>query len=408
EQAILASRTRWAGRLAAVFYLAGAALTLVSLPLSAPDAALSMLASVAVAALVIGLIAWIVDWERLPRRASLVLVPPALLLIAAGNVFGGSDHFTYGTFFLLVFVWLGFAHAPGTSLLFAPIAAVAYIVPILSLPPDDLRAGIGSAVVVIPLCALIGEGLARGTERTIRIEAALQHERELRERQRRLDEMKSSFLRAASHELRTPITVCRGHLDVLHPRAGPEEVTETLRLVVDELARMGRLVEDITTLTRLEDPDALQRETFAIDDLVHEVAAKAEPLLDGRLSVDVGGGGGGDPGTITGDRHRLHQALLGLLSNAADHAGPDARVTLRARRESSSWRFDVADDGVGLDGVDRATLFQPFMHGPGSEGTGLGLALVRAIARAHGGDAGLAEPVATTPSGASFWVRIPR
>lgn len=403
EQAILASRTRWAGRLAAVFYVASAALTLVSLPLSAPDADITMLAAVAVVALVIGTVAWIVDWQRLPRRASMVLVPPALFLIAAGNIFGGSDHFTYGAFFLLVFVWLGFAHAPGTSLLFAPVAALAYVVPILSLPPDDLRAGIGSAVVVIPLCVLIGEGLARGTERTIRIEAALQHERELRERQRRLDEMKSTFLRAASHELRTPITVCRGHLDVLQPRAEPEEVAETLRLVVDELARMGRLVEDITTLTRLEDPDALQRETFAIDDLVHEVAAKAEPLLDGRLSVEVG-----SPDVITGDRHRLHQALLGLLSNAADHAGPDARVTLRARREPTSWRFEVADDGVGLDGVDRATLFQPFMHGPGSEGTGLGLALIRGIARAHGGDAGIEESAATSPSGASFWIRIPR
>lgn len=401
EQAILASRTRWAGRLAAVFYLASAALTLVTLPLSARDADLGMLAAVAIVALVIGVVAWAVDWGRLPRRMSLALVPPGLILIAAGNAFGGSDHFTYGAFFLLVFVWLGFAHAPGTSLLFAPLAAVAYVLPVVSLPPDDLRAGIGSAVVVIPLCALIGEGLARGTERTIRVEAALQHERDLRERQRELDEMKSRFLRAASHELRTPITVCRGHLDVLDPRAGAAEITETLRLVVDELARMGRLVDDITTLTRLEDPDALHRETFPVGALVRDVAAKAEPLLNGRLSIEPAGGG-----EITADRHRLHQALLGLLTNAAHHAGPDARVTLRARPEPRSWRFDVTDDGIGLGGVDRSTLFQPFMPGPASEGSGLGLALVHGISRAHGGDAGFEERGES--SGATFWVRIPR
>jgi signal transduction histidine kinase len=59
---------------------------------------------------------------------------------------------------------------------------------------------------------------------------------------------------------------------------------------------------------------------------------------------------------------------------------------------------------VGLSDVDRATLFQPFIHGPGSEGSGLGLALVRSIAKAHGGDAGVEEP----PAGVTFWIRIPR
>jgi len=399
EQASLASRNGWAGRLAAVFYLASGVLSLVTLPLSSPDAELAGLAAVSVAAVVAGAAAWIVDWGRLPRRASLVLVPPALVLIAAGNAFGGSDHFTYGVFFLLVFVWLGFAHAPGTSLVFAPVAAVAYIVPLLSLPREELGAGLGSAAVVLPLCALIGEALSRGTERTIRIEAALERERELRDRQAKLDVMKSTFLRAASHELRTPITVCRGHLDVLNLRADPEEIAQTLGLVVDELARMGRLVDDITTLTRLEDPSGLHLEAFGSDELIREVAAKAEPLLDGRLSVDLA-----DEGPMVADRQRIHQALLGLLSNAAVHAGATAHVTLRSEREPDAWRFDVVDDGVGLVGVDRSTLFHPFIHGARSDGSGLGLALVESIARAHGGEAGVED----STDGAAFWIRIPR
>ncbi len=129
----------------------------------------------------------------------------------------------------------------------APLAAVAYVVPLLFLPSEDLPEGLGSAVVVLPLCVLIGEALSRGSERTLRTEAALQRERENRERQRKVDEMKTTFLRAASHELRTPITVCRGHLDVLDASADPREIAETVHLVVDELARMGRLVDDITT-----------------------------------------------------------------------------------------------------------------------------------------------------------------
>ncbi|HEX5938136.1 MAG TPA: HAMP domain-containing sensor histidine kinase, partial [Actinomycetota bacterium] len=398
EQETLASRKRWAGRLAAVFYLASGVLSLATLPLSSSDANLVGLATVSITALVVGVGAWAVDWGRRPRGSSLWLVPPGLLLIAAGNAYGGSGYFTYGVFFLLVFVWIGFAHAPGTSLLFALPAAAAYVVPLLSLPPDDLRAGLGSAAVVLPLCVLVGEALSRGTERTLRIEAALQRERELRERQQKLEAMKSTFLRAASHELRTPITICRGHLDVLDPRTGSDEVARTLRLVVDELSRMGRLVEDITTLTRLEDPDGLALETFAAADLLREVSAKAEPLLDGRLSVE-----GAADGRITADRHRLHQALLGLISNAANHAGPSATVTLRSVRETAGWRFEVADDGVGIGDLDRGALFQPFMHGPDSDGTGLGLALVERIARAHGGETGIEEP----SPGATFWIRIP-
>ena len=399
EQETLASRKRWAGRLAAVFYLASGILSLATLPLSSTDADLPGLASVSIAAVVAGAIAWAIDWGRLPRAASLTLVPPGLLLIAAGNVWGGSDHFTYGAFFLLVFVWIGFAHAPRTSLLFTPLAAIAYIVPLFFLPSDQLASGLGSAAVVLPLCALIGEALSRGTERTLRIEAALQRERELRERQAKLDAMKRTFLRAASHELRTPITIVRGHLDVLDPGAGSTEVASTVRLVVDELGRMGRLVEDITTLTRLEDPDGLRLERFETDELLREVAAKAEPLLDGRLSVELD-----QHGPIRADRQRLHQALLGLLSNVAAHAGENARVTLRSTREPNGWRFDVTDDGVGLGGLERTELFQPFIHGPDSEGTGLGLALVQRIARAHGGDAGVEEPA----TGVTFWIRIPR
>jgi signal transduction histidine kinase len=399
EQETLASRKRWAGRLAAVFYLASGTLSLVTLPLSSPDANLAGLAAVSIAAVVAGIVAWAVDWGRLPRPASLVLVPPGLLLIALGNAFGGSDYFTWGVFFVLVFVWIGFAHAPGTSLLFAPLAAVAYLIPVFSLPSDQQEAAFGSAAVVLAICALIGEALSRGTERTLRIEAELQHERELREGQERVDAMKRTFLRAASHELRTPITICRGHLDVLDVGAGPQEVADTVHLVVDELHRMGRLVEDITTLTRLEDPAALQLERFATDDLLRQVAAKAEPLLDGRLSLELR-----DRGEIRADRQRLHQALLGLLSNAAVHAGARARVTLRSSSDPNGWRFDVADDGVGLGPIDRSALFQPFMHGPTSESTGLGLALVQRIARAHGGDAGVEEP----GTGATFWIRIPR
>ena len=115
EQETLASRKRWAGRLAAVFYLASGVLSLATLPLSSTDADLAGLAAVSVLRCRRRDRPGCVDWGRRSRRASLVLVPPGLFLIAAGNAYGGSGYFTYGVFFLLVFVWIGFAHEPGMS-----------------------------------------------------------------------------------------------------------------------------------------------------------------------------------------------------------------------------------------------------------------------------------------------------
>ena len=128
----------------------------------------------------------------------------------------------------------------------------------------------------------------------------------------------------------------------------------------------GRLVEDITTLTRLEDAGALQLERFATDELpLRQVAAKAEPLLDGRLSLELRDRGRGRET----DRQRLQQALLGLLSNAAVHAGSQARVTLRSSGRPNGWRFDVADDRVGLGSIDRRCSSNPSC-GPTSRARG--------------------------------------
>ena len=93
------------------------------------------------------------------------------------------------------------------------------------------------------------------------------------------------FIREASHELRTPITICRGHLEVLGADPDPADVKEAIAVVVEELGRMGRIVEDMTTLARVEDPEFLQREQVPLEGFLRSVSRRAEPLLDGRLSV---------------------------------------------------------------------------------------------------------------------------
>jgi signal transduction histidine kinase len=388
-------------RLAAVFYLGSGALGLVTIPLPAPGSNRIATVAISAAALAIGMAIWLAPWGTWPRRATLGIIPPALALIALANTFGGSDLHTYGIFFVVVFVWIGLAQPPGTSLIMAPLAAAAYVFPLLALP-GSVAAGLSSAAVTIPVCVLVGEGIAVGMTRLEEIEQALHRERFRSEQLRELDDMKDSFLSTVSHELRTPITICRGHLEVLEAGAGGTEVQAVKKMLVSELALMGRLVEDLTTLARAGDRVVIKVESLGLDDFMDGIVTMAEPILGDRLVSEPGPTGA----TLRADPQRLTQALLNLLQNAARHARGAGPVRLRVREERADWRFEVADEGGGLSPGAEQFIFQPFHIGSSATGrTGLGLSIVRGIARAHRGDCGV---VNRPGQGATFWIRIPR
>jgi signal transduction histidine kinase len=389
------------GRLAAMFYAGSGVLGLTTLPLPAPGSDTEATAAVYAAAVAVGIAVWLAPWERWPRAASLVVVPPAFALIALRNVFGGQDLQIYGVFFVVAFVWIGMAHPPRTSAAMAPLATAAYILPLFLLP-GSIGAGLSSAALTIPVCVLTGEGLAWGMSRLEQIELALRRERDRTDQLRELDEMKDRFLSTVSHELRTPITICRGHLEVLEEGAGDRELRTVKDLLVDELDLMGRVVEDLTTLAEADDRALLRFESLPLDGFMSSVAAKAETILGDRVRVKPAA-----PGvTLRVDPQRLTQALVNLLQNAADHASQQAPVRLRVQASPSGCRFEVADEGGGLPSGDEQVVFEPFSTGSSRGGrTGLGLSIVRGIARAHGGECG----VVNQPGyGASFWIRIPQ
>jgi signal transduction histidine kinase len=394
------ARLRLQGRLAGLLFLGSSVLGALAIPLAPKDSNKAILLGEAIIAMAIGVAAWFAPWERWPRSATLWLVPPAFALIAVSNLYGGSDPHSFAVYFVIVFVWIGLCHPRWTSLAFAPLAAAAYVVPLFSLP-GNLTTGLGSAAVVIPVCVLVGESLSWVLGRLLHTEQALQQEREVAARLRALDNMKNLFLSSASHELRTPITIVRGHLEVLDERPSEAEMKETMELVVDELDRMGRLVDDMTVLVRAEDPEFLRPEEVDLHGFAAEVAAKAEPLLGRRLRVRRPLSGA----LVKADPQRLTQAVLNLLKNAADHAPGASPVDLRIVEEPGWWRIEVEDRGAGVVIGHPDDVFEPFRAGPGSRGTGLGLAIVRGIAEAHGGTAGLEN---RTGDGATFWIRLPQ
>jgi signal transduction histidine kinase len=209
-----------------------------------------------------------------------------------------------------------------------------------------------------------------------------------------------SFISDAGHELRTPITIIRGHLDVMGD--DPEERRETLDLVRDELDRMSRLVNDLLLLAKATRPDFLQPETVDLDDLTRELFAKASALAqrDWRLS-SVG------TGRIVADRQRITQAVMNLSQNAVTHTLNGDAVELGSELRNGRVRLWVKDTGPGVPKHEQARIFERFVRldrAPAGEGAGLGLAITRAVAEAHGGRV---ELDSRPGDGARFTVIIP-
>jgi signal transduction histidine kinase len=209
-----------------------------------------------------------------------------------------------------------------------------------------------------------------------------------------------SFISDAGHELRTPITIIRGHLDVMGD--DPEERRETLDLVRDELDRMSRLVNDLLLLAKATRPDFLQPETVDLDDLTRELFAKASALAqrDWRLSA-VG------TGRIVADRQRVTQAVMNLSQNAVTHTMAGDAVELGSELRNGRVRLWVKDTGPGVPDHEHARIFERFVRldrAPAGEGAGLGLAITLAVAEAHGGRVELDSHPGV---GARFTVIIP-
>lgn len=208
------------------------------------------------------------------------------------------------------------------------------------------------------------------------------------------------FLDDAGHELRTPITVVRGHLELLDA-ADPHDVDVTRDLVLDELDRMSRLVDELVLLAKAQRPDFLQLETFDVGVLVDEVLHKARGMAPRRWVLDHRAAG-----DIVGDPQRVTQALLQLAANAVRHGNPDGTIALGSAFDGFEVRLWVRDDGPGVAPEDAERIFDRFSRGAGTrgEGSGLGLAIVQAIAQAHGGQAHVED---APGGGARFVLTLP-
>ncbi|QIB49163.1 HAMP domain-containing protein [Streptomyces aureoverticillatus] len=205
------------------------------------------------------------------------------------------------------------------------------------------------------------------------------------------------FVDDAGHELRTPITIVRGHLELMGD--DPSEREETVRLVTDELDRMSRIVEDLLLLAKAERPDFIRPEPVQLAELTADVFVKARTLGERRWELAETA-----DSEARLDPQRITQAMVQLAQNAVQHTVPGQRIRVGSRVTDGRIELYVADSGPGVQAQDAEVIFERFRRGTSrrgarTSGAGLGLSIVRAIAHGHRGEVRLR---ATEGGGATF------
>jgi two-component system sensor histidine kinase KdpD len=290
---------------------------------------------------------------------------------------------------------------PSSSTLYLPLSAPMRVRGVLAVQPRDTsRLVVPEQRRLLDTCAsLLAISLERIHYINVAQDTTVQMESE---------RLRNSLLSAISHDLRTPLSVMVGLAEALKltkpPLAG--EAAEIVSAVGESALRMNTLVNNLLDMARLESGKVvLNREWQPIEDVVGSALRAIQPILGGR-SVQVALDDDLPPVHI--DAVLIERVLINLIENAVKYAPQGTTIRLGARATPDNIELWVADEGPGLPHGHEEAIFSKFMRGKKESsipGVGLGLAICRAIARAHGGTIlGVTRP----EGGACFTLRLPR
>jgi signal transduction histidine kinase len=233
-----------------------------------------------------------------------------------------------------------------------------------------------------------------------RQDAVRRLQREVSERAALLAQQKR-FLHDISHELRTPVTIARGHLEVLQRVNG--QPAQEVEVALDELGRIEHILERLLLLARSNQPDFVVPAEIDVEPFLEDVFMRWSEVVPrgwtlGRLA----------PGILRADPEALRIALDALLDNAVKATKPSDSITIGCRAEGGRLTIEVADEGGGIPPEALVHVFDRFTRADSARsraqgGAGLGLAIVDAIVRAHGGTC----TAANSADGAVFTLRFP-
>ena len=215
-----------------------------------------------------------------------------------------------------------------------------------------------------------------------------------------------AFVADASHDLRTPLTIVRGQIEVLarNPDPSPEEVEKVAGIVGDAVRRMERLVDDLLILARSESRGDEEVELQSVGPLLE---AEREGRLDSeRERIEIGAVTDAE---VEFDRDAISRAVANLVENALRYSGPEGRVALSAEARGRDLVISVDDDGPGIPPADRERIFDRFARldrarSSDTGGSGLGLAIVRTLVESGGGTVSCSD---SPLGGARFSIWLP-
>jgi two-component system, OmpR family, sensor kinase len=211
-------------------------------------------------------------------------------------------------------------------------------------------------------------------------------------------EMQKRFVRFASHELRTPVTVGRGFAELIRDAQPDSQAAQDAIVVLDELDKLEQIAARLLTLARMDERSTVEPSVMPLGAQLERTVTRwrAAANRDWRLSPTSA--------VVVADRQRIETALDSLIENAVRYTEEGGRIELAAYPDQESVVIEVRDNGSGIPDEELAYIFESFRSGSSRGGTGMGLAIVKAIVEAHGG----AVSAENIPSGgACFRLRLP-
>jgi signal transduction histidine kinase len=273
-------------------------------------------------------------------------------------------------------------------------------------------AAIGAAVVALLLVQVLARGLTRPLREMAQASRELRRGRfdvrvseggrdEIGELARafnamaaelaEVDRQRRDLVANVSHELRTPITALKAKLENVADGVEPAD-PETLRTMLAQVERLGRLVEQLLDLSRLEhQAEPFDRRPFDVGEVLEQAAREARLHAPEGLELRVDAG---DGVVASGDPERIHQVVANLVDNAVRHSPVPGAVRLSGRRDGESVRIEVTDEGPGIPAEEAERVFERFYRPDAARtrgdarkggGAGLGLSIARWIVELHGG-----------------------
>jgi two-component system sensor histidine kinase KdpD len=263
--------------------------------------------------------------------------------------------------------------------------------------------GLEGAVLSRETLEAVGSLIAISIERAGAVETLTRAEAA-----RESEQLRSALLDSVTHEFRTPLTSIKASVTALlsPTQIDPEGQRELLTIIDEETDRLNRLVGEAAEMAQLDAQQVeLRRETYAVQQVVEVALEKTKQGLAGR-EVKLHLPESLPPVRI--DLERIAEVLVQFLENAVKYSTPGTPITISAEPAGKMLAFSVADRGPGIDDMEQSLIFEKFYRGRDQryrvQGTGMGLAIAKAIVEAHGGSIGVTSQLG---SGSVFHFTVP-